>query len=384
MMKRNFLLLIMSLWVAWVAAQKYHDAAAFDLRGNVKEYVVKSGNDGKAEVYRFTSDGALSCRMGEEIGDGNQLERDASGYLIRCTLGSLSYSYDYDGSHRKTNETMVASGGILGPVSVIMGYRYNSNGYVEVEASITNTSKGFSYAYTQYDNNGNWTERKVYDLATKEFKYKESREITYWKASEKPKENTNVSEVESVKRLPKNFPPAKAKEGDIKQLILHPFGAKNLHAKCTADELMSACEKMGLNAVSKVEAYGSSYGTIVLTEKEQITSTGWAGDDFKGVFCYKLFDAAVVAEAGFDAKSGLLFEWEYRLYPFKDSRLSIDEIFEKVEKALLQSGLKVRLKSSKDNSTKYHIYEVEGVGLEKVTVATAGWSVNIGVHPAFE
>ena len=39
-MKRNFLLLIMSLWVAWVAAQKYHDAAAFDLRGNVKECVV--------------------------------------------------------------------------------------------------------------------------------------------------------------------------------------------------------------------------------------------------------------------------------------------------------------------------------------------------------
>ena len=74
---------------------------------------------------------------------------------------------------------------------------------------------------------------------------------------------------------------------------------------------------------------------------------------------------------------------EYRLYPLKNSKISVNDIFEKAVKALAQSGLNVKLKSSKDAPIKYYIYEVEGVGLQDITLSTAGWCATICIKPAF-
>lgn len=384
MMKKNILLLMALLWVACVSAQKYHDAAAFDLRGNVKECVVRQSNETKQGFYRFTSDGALSYCWGEEISAGSKLQRNADGYLSHLYLISMDYEYSYDTLNRILAEKYHMSSGIMDGFVGVWLYEYNAKGYIALKASTIFKNKGYSYEYTKFDSKGNWTERKVFDLETKAFKYKETRAIAYWTNAETPKESKDVFEVLSVKRLPKKFPLAKAKEGDLKQLILHPFGAKNLSAKCTSDELMSACQKMKLNAVSKINAFnGNAYGTVELTEKSQFTSVGLYGEDFKGVFCYKLFDAVVVAEAGFDVRNDMLFQWEYRLYPLKNSKISVYDIFEKAVKALAQSGLNVKLKSSKDAPIKYYIYEVEGVGLQDITLSTSGWCATIRISPAF-
>ena len=382
-MKRIFITSFFCVLTIFVSAQKYHDAAAFDVRGNVKECVVRQSNEAEPGYYRFTSDGVLFYHWNDNISGKSTLHRDAAGYLLRLYDNGSYYAFVYDDAHRVLSKESGMSADVFGNYTVYLFYQYNEKGDVVAEKILSPANEGSTYVYTRYDSKGNWTERNVFDLATNSFEYKETRKISYWTNDEKPKENKHVSKEWIIKRVPKKFPPVKAKKGDFNQLVLHPFGAKNLSPNCTADELMSACEKMKLNAVCKLHEFdGGRYGTVEITEKSPYSLGALYGEVFKGVFCYKLFDAVVVAEAGFVDKDGTLFNWEYYLYPLKNSKDSIDDIFEKAVTALAKSGLKVKLKSALDNEIKYYIYELEGAGLSKVTVSTAGSFVKISVEPS--
>ncbi len=373
-MKRNLITFVFSLLATMLSAQKYHDAAAFDLRGNVKECMVKQSNETEPGYYRFTSDGALYYHWHEEISDKSKLHRDADGDLSRLYLKGMGYEYAYDDAHRILATKCCIWVGVEDGISLFCFYKYNEKGYIATETTGTLSNEGDSYEYTRYDAHGNWTERKVFDLKTKEYKYKETRTITYW--DDAKKQSTNSTKYSNWKRSYNGtkFPLKNAKEVSLRQLILHPFGITTLSHTATADELLAACTKNKWNAYSVIVTYnGRNFGTVKLTE----TKPG----DFKNVFGYKYKNADIMAEAGFVSENGALFSWEYNMWLPKDRAWNPERFFKKMLKDLSKAGLNLRLKSKKEDSIKYYSYDVTVPGVRGLSVSLVNNYISIEVDP---
>lgn len=374
-MKQNFTLLMLVFWVAMASAQKYHDAAAFDLRGNVKEAKLQYSNSSNEAIYRFTSEGALSYHRGEDIDNNCILKRESDGYLSHLNLKSSEYEYVYDDSHRIILENYKIAGGLIGPFEGLWIFDYNDKGYISLLTSDIFRSSGDSYNYTKFDNKGNWTERNVIDLKTNTLKYIEKRSITYW-------ENVSVSNnvlseqkhinIHFSYKLPYSL--KKAKDVDIKQLILHPFGIKSLTPKSSSNELLKGCSKMKWNAMmSTVLFNGLKWGEIKFME----VTPG----DFRNVFGYTFEGCTIIPLAGFNPSLGVVFEWSYTIMPNVKTEQELDKLFDKVLQALKNSGLKMKHIHKEWTSPDYLKFEFDESDLSDITISKKSDCVKISICP---
>ena len=132
-MKRIFITSFFCVLTIFVSAQKYHDAAAFDLRGNVKECVVRQSNEAEPGYYRFTSDGVLFYHWNDNISGKSTLHRDAAGYLLRLYDNGSYYAFVYDDAHRVLSKESGMSADVFGNYTVYLFYQYNEKGDVVAE-----------------------------------------------------------------------------------------------------------------------------------------------------------------------------------------------------------------------------------------------------------
>lgn len=174
-MKKLVLLLIMPLLAMTAWAQKYHDAALEQIKGNPKE--VRITHDGKVQTITYDADGKAHK-------DGwTDAVYDDKGYMTSCNISQAGVS----GKCRMTYNT---KGQIVRLVIEMEGtpvttdFTYDSNGMLKSEAASVNipflgkTKKTImTWTYNSFDDHGNWTRRTGKVMGKKAT---QTRTIVYW------------------------------------------------------------------------------------------------------------------------------------------------------------------------------------------------------------
>lgn len=161
-----------------IYAQMFHDAAAYELKGKVKQCQRDIFGDGDWEVLNFERNGKLVC---SEI-----LQRNSAGYLEISATEDIGYLYTYNNSGMLI-EFEIITRGKSGKFQNYMTskYIYDSNNRISSELIYQDNKlvgKG-TYQYIKIDNKGNWTER-IFNNSSVDGKYnvkvRQKRIITYW------------------------------------------------------------------------------------------------------------------------------------------------------------------------------------------------------------
>lgn len=201
-MNRKGIILIVAAAVALVtgndamAQRRFYDAAAFDLKGNVKMCAISNRQfPSMKDYYHFDDEGAF-------ITDDAEAERDANGLPTRITtiehaLGQLGILFGASGERTRTfTYTDMRDGDeaamcvtTKNPDGTKMYIYYDGNGNATHGEREKNTYEYYDLAFlrfepTEFDSHGNWTRRIVYESTAengdKEVPYTETREIEYW------------------------------------------------------------------------------------------------------------------------------------------------------------------------------------------------------------
>ena len=186
--------LALAATIGTATAAKYHDAALYDLKGEVKscKFTTTQPEGSAADDFlpyegnfelNFTDDGRLSA-------DGAGYVHDANGYVI---IDDPEYAEVY-----KTNNYTYKDGRVTDFVTAgcSASYLYDKEGYLVAYQRVQSTvgQARFSYLPLKVDDRNNWTERivvadltSVTPLVMQSHYYdnvkttwKETREITYW------------------------------------------------------------------------------------------------------------------------------------------------------------------------------------------------------------
>lgn len=172
---KTYLLSAMVMLSASAWAQKYHDAASFQLNGNPKE--VKVNEDGKITTMTFDADGKAHAE-----GLSNPVY-NTNGYMTSCDMslkgvqGKRTMVYNAKG--QLSRMTIDISG-----TPMTTDFTFNADGTVKeattsVKIPMLNMTKKtkMTFTYEAVDSHGNWTKRtgKVMGKKTKQ-----TRTITYW------------------------------------------------------------------------------------------------------------------------------------------------------------------------------------------------------------
>lgn len=186
-MKRVAFTITFSFVVSVLNAQKYHDAVAFDMKGNVKECTITDNREKFSSVvkYFFSQNGVLLS----EIDGSSEMEvydhqRNSKGFLIKYSerkkLGNKhvgDYEFNYNNANKVKTKSFRYYAFILDrEVLEKTEYEY-INGEVAKSTSSLNTIR---YKILSSDNKGNWTRRKVIVDGNS---YEEYRTILYWDKS---------------------------------------------------------------------------------------------------------------------------------------------------------------------------------------------------------
>lgn len=150
------------------AQRKYFDAYVYDLTGHVKEAQISYAIHKFRPCYHFDKEG----RLVDENGDFKDVERDEKGYVIKVNASSDYFAIlTYNSLHYVHSEIF------LGVTTI---YEYDKNKNLIKTYDEDNPEEGSYYVYTKFDDHGNWTERKEYDIKTQKYKDTMYRKITYW------------------------------------------------------------------------------------------------------------------------------------------------------------------------------------------------------------
>lgn len=167
------------------AQRRYYDAAAYDLRGHVRE--AKIGEN----IVRFNQEGMLV--YDDSIIAPSSLIHDDNGYLV----GTASHYYEYDRQYRVRSDANNPLGIDWNDPTFIndITFTYNDKGYIsssKEDLYIASLTYSTEYEYTDFDEHGNWTKRTSYTsframdtdgeetIVSNVYKEETERHITYW------------------------------------------------------------------------------------------------------------------------------------------------------------------------------------------------------------
>lgn len=192
--------------------RKYYDAAAFGLKGHVKEIVIEQKFDDGAEWHEigrknFNKDGSFKGCL---ISDNEEITRDNAGLIISVksskkttnlmdeVISGLSivgkakefekreeiyYKYDNSGFRKETEERVYIDNQLR--TTHRIHYVLDKDNILSLELSEKNGKNSlWSYSNYEFDDYGNWISRKgvtdVEFLTKEKIYYTERCIITYW------------------------------------------------------------------------------------------------------------------------------------------------------------------------------------------------------------
>lgn len=183
---KNPILIIALLTSLSLAAQDYHDAAAFTAHGNIKE--IKTNCPGLPSILskaKFDKEG----KQVVSIFNVNMTDYDAEGFPMKIgdPNAPLCITYSFDAGHRPVIITWKA-----GAQSGSMSYSYSNktsqfpeSGELLVRATKKGETKEsvVKYRYSNYttDSQGNWVTRQVESDDAAHPRYIEERKLKYHK-----------------------------------------------------------------------------------------------------------------------------------------------------------------------------------------------------------
>lgn len=197
-MKRVVFASAITFVVSVLYAQKYHDAIAFDMKGNVKECTITDNRESFSSVakYYFSQSGELLS----EIDGSSEMEvynhlRDSKGFLIGYSIKRRfgkqhvgDYEFEYNDANRIKKKTFRFYSSIGGrEMTETTEYMYGEG---EVFKTVS-TLNSILYYIKSFDNRGNWIKRRK--IIKDGINYDEQRLIVYWDNNVTPSNKLNAS-----------------------------------------------------------------------------------------------------------------------------------------------------------------------------------------------
>ena len=156
--------------LTFTARAQYHDAEAFEAKGNVKTITVKTEKPFRtfSTTYSFLATGELAATS---YGEPTDIRHDSNGRITEYRYNGSEgyYRFEYDNQGRLIRKYFPGGSS---------EYKYDQRGLVIQEIEDFFSVSYFDYEYLAFDDHDNWTKRTYINGADETVV--ETRMIIYW------------------------------------------------------------------------------------------------------------------------------------------------------------------------------------------------------------